>query len=119
MRPKQQSIVLRKAAELPAGKFPALIISSPPEVISAATVAGSAEVRALGTSFIDGQGTALEGLPIQPCDCALNVFALAKLDKAKASWSTCHLVANHHCRGHLKARAGYKFAERRIGSAMG
>jgi len=49
----------------------------------------------------------------------LKVFALAELDKAEASWRPCHLVANHHCRGYLKTRVGHKFAERRIGSAMG
>jgi len=44
---------------------------------------------------------------------------LAQLDKTEPARGPCHLVANHHCRGHLKACIGYKIAQRRIGSAMG
>jgi len=105
-----------------AGGFPALIIS--PATAEAATTAtppaaGACKVRARRPSFIDGQRAALEGLSIQPCDCFLNVFTFGEFDKAEASRRPCHLVANHHRRGHLKARAGYKLAERRIGSAVG
>jgi len=122
MRPNQPLLVLRKAAELSAGRFPALIISPAAEAIATATpapAAGARKVVARRPSFIDGQGTALEGMSVQPCDGALNVFAIAEFDKAEASWRPCHLVANHHCRGHLKACIGYKFAERRVGRAMG
>jgi len=120
VRHKERWMVLQKAADASAGKFPASIIPPPPEVISAATTAsGAREVRAWRPSLVDGQGTALEGLSIQPCDGALNVFAIAEFDKAEASWRPCHLVANHHRRGHLKACIGYKFAERRVGSVLG
>jgi len=54
MRPKQQPIILSKAAELSAGRFPVLIISPPPEVISAATSSGTREVRARRPSLVDG-----------------------------------------------------------------
>jgi hypothetical protein len=87
--------------------------------ITTAATAGSRKIRALGARFINSQATAIEGLSIQPRDCALNVFALAKLDKTEPSRRPSHLVANHHCRSYLKACVGYKFAERRIGSAMG
>jgi len=122
IRHKEQSMVLQKPADSSCRRVPALIISPAAAEATATTTtttAGAREVRARRPSFIDGQGTALEGLSIQPCDCLLNVFALAEFDKAEASWRPCHLVANHHRRGHLKARAGYKLAERRIGSAMG
>jgi len=102
--------------------LPALIIApaAEPIPIAATTAApGAGKVRALGTSFIDGQGTALEGLSIQASDGPLNVFAIAELDKAEASWSPCHLVANYDGRGHLESCTGYEFAERRIGSTMG
>jgi len=101
------------------GSSVTLIVAPAPEAISAGTPARAREVRALRTRFIDGQGAALEGLSIQPRDCALNVFALAKLDKTEPSRGPSHLIANHHGRGHSKARIGYKFAERRVGSAMG
>jgi hypothetical protein len=110
---------LRRLCRTPAENSPILIISPAPEAIPAATSAGPRKVGALGTSFIDGQGTALEGLSIQAGDCPLNVFAIAKLDKTEPARGPCHLVANHHSRGHLKARVGDKFAERRIGGAMG
>lgn len=96
----------------------ALIIAPAAEPIPITTATGSRKVRALGPSFIDGQGTTLEGLPIQAGDCPLNVFALAELDKSETSWSPCHLVPDHHCRGYSKTRSGHKFAERGIGSAM-
>jgi len=95
-----------------------LIIASTAEPVPITTAAGSRKIRALGASFIDGQGTALEGLSIQARDCPLDVFAIAELDEAETSRRSCHLVANYHCRGHLKASIGYKLAERRIGRAM-
>jgi hypothetical protein len=107
----------------PTRELPDLIISPPPEVISAAAAAAAAagpgEVCALGASFIDGQGAALQGLAIQAGDRALNVFAFAKLDKTESSGSPRHLVADHHCRGYLKTRVGDKLAKRGIGGAVG
>jgi hypothetical protein len=112
----------KKPAASSGGKFPALIISPPPEVVSSAaaatTAAGSGEVRALGTSFIDGQGTTLEGLSIQPGDGPLNVFAFTKLDETESPRGPCHLVANHHGRGDLKTRIRHEFAQRGIGGAV-
>ena len=101
------------------GKLPDLIISPAAGAIPATIPTRAREVRALRPSFVDGQGTSLQGLPVQACDCPLNVFAIAEFDKTKPSWRPCHLVANDQCRGHLKARIGYKFAERRISRAMG
>ena len=98
---------------------PTLVISPAAEAIPAVTPAGTSEVRARRPSFVDGQGTSLKGQPIQACDCALSIFAIAEFDKTEPSRRPCHLVSDHHCRGHLKARIDYKFAERRIGSAMG
>ena len=99
------------------GNFPTLVISPAAEAIPATTP--TREVRALRPSFIDGQGTTLKGLPIQACDCPLSIFAISEFHKTEPSWRPCHLVTDYHCRGYLKARIGYKFAERRIGSAMG
>jgi hypothetical protein len=113
------SLEIHAPKHSPTGNLTTLIISPAPEVIPAATPARARKVRTLGTSFIDGQGTALEGLSIQARDCLLKVLAIAELDKAETSGRPCHLVANHHSRGHLKARIGYEFAERRIGRAMG
>ena len=98
-------------------RVPTLVISPAAEAIPATTVAG-ARVRAR-TSFIDGQGTSLKGLPIQACNCPLSVFAIAEFDKTEPSWRPSHLVADHHSGSYLKARLGYKFAECRIGGAMG
>jgi hypothetical protein len=118
----EQALEFRKPADSSGGKFPALIISPPPEVVSAASAtaaaAGSGEVRALGTSFIDGQRTALEGLSIQPGDSPLDVFAFTKLDETESPRGPGHLVANHHGRGDLKTGIRHKFAQRGIGSAV-
>ena len=95
---------------------PALVISP---AAAATAPSGAREVRARRPSFVDCQGTALEGLPIQACDCPLNVFALGEFDKTEPAWRPCHLVADHHCGSYLKARIGYKFAERGVGRAMG
>ncbi len=105
----------------PARNFLTLIISSAAEVIPAttATTAGAGEICARGASFIDGQRPAIERLSIQAGDCPLNILAFAEFDKAEAARRPCHLVANHHGGGHLKARIGYKFGKSCIGRAMG
>ena len=102
-------------------KLPDLVISSAAVIITAATTAtaGAGEIRAWGASFIDCQRPAFERLPIQACDCTLNILAFAELDKAETARRPCHLVSNHHGRGHLKARVGYKFAKSCIGGAVG
>jgi hypothetical protein len=117
--PEVNNWFLRNPPNPSAGDFMALVIAPAAEPIPITTAAARpGKVRALGASFIDGQGSALEGLSIQACDRPLNVFTLAELDKPEASWRPCHLVTNYHCRGYLKARVGHKFAERGIGSAM-
>ncbi len=95
-----------------------LLVSPAAESVPTAPC-GAREVRALWSRFVDGQGTSLKGLPIQTCDCPLRIFAIAELDKTEASRRPGHLVANYHCRGHLKPCIGYKFAERCVGSAVG
>src|SRR5208337_5069540 len=110
-----QSAIGRSFGGLPGlspGNFPTLVIAPAAEAIPATTPTGAMEVRARRPGYIDGQGTSLKGLPIQACDCPLSIFAITEFDKTEPSWRPCHLVADHHCRGHLKARIGYKFAER-------
>ena len=95
--------------------FLTLVIPPAAEVIAAAatttTTAGAGEISTRGTSFINGQRSALERLPIQAGNCPLHILAFAELNKAEATRCPCHLVTNHHGRSHLKARIGYKFAE--------
>lgn len=97
-----------------------LVISPAAEVIPATTtIAGTAEVCPLGTSFIHGQRPAFKRLPIQAGDCPLNIRAIGELDKAEAARRAGHLVANHHGGRNLKARTGYKFVQGLICRAMG
>lgn len=97
----------------------ALIISPPSEVVSVAAAGmRSGKVRPPRVSFIDGQGTSLQGLPIQPGNCPLNVFSIAKLDKSETLGGSGYLVAHHNCGGHLETRVGHKIAKRGIGGAM-
>ena len=101
-----------------ARNFPSLVIASAAEVIPA-TTAGAGEIIARGARFVNGQRPAIERLTIQAGDCPLNVFAIAELDKPETARRPCHLVANYHGRGHLKARVGYKFAKDCVGGAVG
>ena len=109
-----------KAATLAAKVTQGLIVSPAPEVVPPAASAAGArrEVRALGASLIDGQWSAIEGLSIQACDCPLEIFAIAQLDKAKALRSSCHFISNHDRRGHLKSGIGYELSQRRVRRAV-
>jgi hypothetical protein len=96
----------------------ALIISTPSRAVSVAACTRSGEVRTLRASFIDGQGTAFQGLSIQPGNCPPNAFAIAKFNKSETSGGSGYLVAHHSCGGYLETRVGRKFAEQGIGGAL-
>ena len=118
-----RSSIFPKFANLSVREFWKLVISSPAEVVAAATAtattAGAGKICTRGTSFIDGQRSAIKRLAIQASDCPLHILAFGELNKAEAAGRSCHLIANHHGRSHLKACIGYKFIETCIGRAMG
>ena len=123
-RPISRLSIFPKFANLSVREFWKLVISPPAEFVAAAatataTAAGAGKICTRGTSFIDGQRSAIKRLAIQASDRPLRILAFGKLNKAEAAGRSCHLVSNHHRRSHLKACIGYKFTETCIGCAMG
>ena len=122
-RPFERSSVWVRFANLPERDGLKLVVSSAAEVVAAtttaATTAGTREICAWGASFIDGQGTAIECLAIQPGNRPLNILAIGELHKSETPGRPCHFVADHHGGSHLKACIGYEFIQPLIGGAVG
>jgi len=102
----------------------AAAIATSPATAAAASIAtrsaapSSPKAGSLGTSFVDGQGSPFEALPIQRSDRALSVFTLDEFDKAKTARLAADFVSNHHGRRHAKARIRDELAQRTVSGAM-
>jgi len=91
--------LFKNPPEMSAEDLEFLVISTTTELIpvtaAATTAARPREVVPGGTSFINSQGTAFQGLSIQPSDSALHVFAFSEFDETEPSRGPGHLVANY------------------------
>jgi hypothetical protein len=100
------------------GKMTNLIVAPPAETIPATVTAGTSAIGACGTSFIDGQRTPIERLPIQAGNRPLKARSIRQLDKAEAAGRPRHPVADYHGGGHWKARTRYKIVKNLIRSTV-